>query len=81
MEAIIASGPSDENSKHHVFLVKWKEFTHEENTWETYENVAEHNLKLLEDFYERNPEMEKDRRFQRKGKGKQTRRRKKGGRR
>jgi len=70
MEAIIASGPSDGNSKQHVFLVKWKDFTQEENTWETYENVAEHNMKLLEEFYERNPEMDRDGRFQRKGKRK-----------
>jgi len=50
-----------------VFLVKWKDFTEEENTWETYENVAEHNMKLLEDFYKRNPGIEKDGRFQKKG--------------
>jgi len=65
MESIIASGPSDGTNKQHVFLVKWKDFTQEENTWETYENVAEHNMKLLEDFYKRNPGIEKDGRFQR----------------
>jgi len=51
-----------------VFLFKWKDFTQEENTWETYENVAEHNMKLLEDFYKRNLRIEKDGRFQKKGK-------------
>jgi len=68
METIIASGPSDGNSKEHVFLVKWKDFTQEENPWETYGNVAEHKMDLLKDFHERNPEMEKDGRYQRKGK-------------
>jgi len=63
METITASGPSDGNSKQHLFLVKWKDFRQEENTWETYENIAEHNMKLLEDFYKRNPEREKDGRF------------------
>jgi len=66
MESIIASSPSDGNVKQHVFLVKWKDFTQEENTWETYEHVAEHNMQLLEDFYKRNPGIEKDRRFQKK---------------
>jgi len=68
LKTMVASGPSDGNPKQHVFLIKWKDFTQEENTWETYENVAEHNWELLKDFYKRNPEMEKDRRFQRNGK-------------
>jgi len=68
METIVASGPSDENSKEHLFLVKWKDFTQEENTWEKYENVAEHNTDLLKDFYEWNPEMERDGKFQKRGK-------------
>jgi len=63
MESIIASGPSDGDSKQHVFLVKWKDFMQEENTWESYENVAEHNMELLKDFYKRNPGMERDGRF------------------
>jgi len=73
MEQIIACGPSDENPKEHVFLVKWKDITHEENTLEKYENVAEHNMGVLKDYYERNPEMERDARFQ-KMKRKQSRR-------
>jgi len=76
MESIIASGPSDGNPKEHVFLVKWKGFTQEENTWETYENVAEHNMKLLEAFYEQNSEMERDGRFQKRGKEKRKTKRK-----
>jgi hypothetical protein len=67
MESIIASGPSDDNPNHHVFLVKWKDFTQEENTWETYENVAEHDMKFIEDYYDRNAAIERDGRF-----GKQT---------
>jgi len=70
MESIIASGPSDGNPNQHVFLVKWKDFTQEENTWETYENVAEHDMGLLEDYYERNPTMAKDCRFRAKKKTK-----------
>jgi hypothetical protein len=35
MESIIASGPSDDNPKQHVFLVNWGNFSHENNTWET----------------------------------------------
>jgi len=70
MEAIIASGPSDSNPKQHLFLVKWKDFTQEENTWETYENVAEHDMGLLKDYYRRNPDMEKDGRFEEKEKKK-----------
>jgi hypothetical protein len=58
MESIIGSGPSDNNPKRHVFLVKLKDFNHEENTWETYENVAEHNVELLKHYYKRNPAME-----------------------
>jgi len=44
MESIIASGSSDDNPKQHVFLVKWKGFTQEEEMWETFENVAEHGM-------------------------------------
>jgi hypothetical protein len=49
-----------------VFLVKWKDYEQEENTWETYENVAEHNMKLLEEYYARNLGMERDERFGKK---------------
>jgi len=68
METIIASGPSDETAKEHVFLLKWNDYAQEENTWETYENVADHDMKMLEEFYKRNPGMERDGRFQRKEK-------------
>jgi hypothetical protein len=70
METIVASGPSDNNPKQHVCLVKWKDFTQEENAWETYENVAEHDQGLLKDYYARNPTVEKDGRFVGKGKKK-----------
>jgi transposase InsO family protein len=63
MESIIASGPSDGNAKQHVFLVKWKDYSHEENTWETYENVADNDLRLLEEYYKNNPKVERDGRF------------------
>jgi len=72
METIVASGPSDHNPKEHVFLVTWKNYAQEENTWETYENVTEHNKELLKDYYARNPGMAKDERF-----GKQIKEKKK----
>jgi len=59
----VASGPTDHNPKQHVFLVKWKGYAQEENTWETYENVVEHNKKLLEEYYARNSGMARDERF------------------
>jgi hypothetical protein len=63
MESIIASGPSDDNPKHHVLLVHWKDFAQIENSSETHENVAGHNMELLQDYYKKNPAMEKDGRF------------------
>jgi len=50
METIIASGPTDNNPKQHLFLVKWKGFNQEDSTWETYENVAEHDKELLKNY-------------------------------
>jgi len=63
VDLISASGPSDDNPKQHMSLVKWKDCSHEENTWETNENVAEHDLGLLKDYYDKNPIQEKDGRF------------------
>jgi len=63
MESIIASGPSDNNPKQHVFLVKWKDFSHEENTWETFFNVASHDKKLLEEYCGQIPTIATDARF------------------
>jgi hypothetical protein len=51
MESIIASRPSDDDPKRHVSLVKWKEYTQEENTWETYKNIAAHDMGLLREHY------------------------------
>jgi hypothetical protein len=63
-ESILASEDSDGNPKQHVFLVKWTGFLQEENTWETYANVAEHHMGLLEEYYERNPTRGKDGTFE-----------------
>jgi len=63
MEKILASGPSNDDVSKHVFLVKWKDYTHEENTWENFDNVMENAEGLLKDYYEENPNMEKDKRF------------------
>jgi hypothetical protein len=66
MESIIASGPSDNDRNKHVYLVKWEGYTHDENTWETYENVAECSLELLKEYYGKNPTVEKDKRYGKK---------------
>jgi hypothetical protein len=50
MESIIASGPSDDNPKKHGYLLKWEGYSHDENTWETYEKVLECSLDLLKGY-------------------------------
>lgn len=60
LESIIESGPSDNNPQRHMLLIKWKEFSQAENMWETYDNVADSDMRLLEDWYKRNPAVEKD---------------------
>jgi hypothetical protein len=45
-------------------------YAQEENTWETYENVTEHNKELLKEYYARNSGMARDERFGKKIKGK-----------
>jgi hypothetical protein len=63
MEKIITSGPSNDDVSKHVFLVKWKNYTHEENTWDDFDNVMENAEELLKDYYDENPNVEKDKRF------------------
>ena len=60
MESIIASGTSDDDSTKHIYLVKWEGYSHDENRWETYDNVMECSSELLKDYYAKNPAMEKD---------------------
>jgi hypothetical protein len=62
-ESVIARGPCDDYPNQHVFLVKWKDFSQNKNTWETYENMAEHSKELLKYYYSRNPMVERDGRF------------------
>jgi len=73
MENIVASGPTDHNPRQHVFLVKWKNSAQEENTWETYDNVVEHNEKLLEEYYAQNAGVARDERFSKTRKVKRKR--------
>jgi hypothetical protein len=47
-------------------LVKWDGYSHEENTWETYDNVAECSFELLKSYYNKNPMVERDGRYERK---------------
>jgi hypothetical protein len=63
MESIIASEPSDSDVSKYLYLVKWEGFLQEENTWENYDNVAESAYELLEEYYGKNPAMEKDDKF------------------
>lgn len=63
MENMIACGPSKDDVKKHFYLVTQEGFTQEENTWETAENVMEHVEELLEEYYEKNETMERDKRF------------------
>ena len=66
MESIIACGPSNDDSQKYVYLVKWEGSTHDENTWETYENVSESSMDLLQDYYGKNPTFERDRPYEKK---------------
>jgi hypothetical protein len=76
MEAIIASGPTNDDTSKYVFLVKWEGFSHKENTFESYDNVNESACELLEEYYDQSPAKEKDDRFGKKDTKKKTRRRK-----
>jgi len=46
-----------------VFLVTWKDFEHQKDTWETFDNVVESYPGLLEDYYKKNLNVETDGRF------------------
>jgi hypothetical protein len=63
MESILAIGSLDNYPTRHVLLVKRKDFSIQENTWETDDNVANNHLGLLEDSYASNPAVGKDGRF------------------
>lgn len=58
MDMIIASGLSNEGPSKRVYLIKWEGHSHEQNTWETYDNVMDHAEELLEEHYGRNEYME-----------------------
>jgi len=71
MEYVIISGPSNDDTQKHMFLVGCEGYSPEENMWETFENVDENAIPLLEEYYVENANMEKDNRF-RKEKSKKT---------
>ena len=50
MDTIIASGPSDDDRRKHVYLVKWEGYSHNEDMWEMYENMLECLLDLLKEY-------------------------------
>jgi hypothetical protein len=66
MKSIIASRPSNDDPQKYVYLAKWEGYSQDENTWETYKNVLECLLDLLNDYYGKNPVIEKDQRFGKK---------------
>jgi len=44
-------------------LVKWEGYSHDENTWEKYENVSDNAVELLKEYYEKNSTIEGDGRY------------------
>jgi len=53
-EAIIASRPSNDDPRKHVYLVKLECYPHDENTRETYDNMLKCSKELLKDYYDKN---------------------------
>lgn len=51
MGSLIANGYSDDDPMTQICLVKWEEYSHDENTWEMYENAVEDWLDLLKEYY------------------------------
>lgn len=49
-----------------MYLVKWESYLHDEDTWETYENVLECSLDLPKDYYGKNPAIKRDGHFGKK---------------
>jgi hypothetical protein len=60
---VVAAGPDDDNPRHHKFLVKWVGYGHEENTWETYEHIADIGPDLLRKYYDEHPHITPDARM------------------
>jgi hypothetical protein len=61
MESIIPNGPSDDDPRKNIHLVKWEGDSHDENTWEMYANISECSMNMLGDYYGMNPLIERDR--------------------
>jgi len=68
MESLLASRSSNEDVKKDVYLVKGKDHSHEDNTWESYENVVENTKEILEEYYRKNSTIERDGRFSKRTK-------------
>jgi hypothetical protein len=76
-ESIVASGPTDNDHRKHVFLVKWSGYSHDENTWESWEHLNDVAPELITEYYTKNPAMEKDSRWRSQGKKSLVRKRRK----
>ena len=72
-ESIVAAGPDDDNPAHHLFLVKWKDFTHEENTWESFDHLYSIAPDLVNRYYRSRPTIKTDSRYKRRRTGRQAR--------
>jgi hypothetical protein len=60
MEESIISGPSNDDPHRHAYLRKREEYSHEDNSWETYDNVLECSMHLLNDYYGKDLAAERD---------------------
>ena len=66
VEAIIAAGPDDDRPEHHKFLVKWKDFSHAENTWESFGHLFDVAPDLVQSYYQAHPHLTPDPRMGRR---------------
>jgi hypothetical protein len=55
MGSIIAGAPSDDDPQKPADLVIFEGYSHDGNTWETYENVLECSFDLLREYSSKNP--------------------------
>jgi hypothetical protein len=62
-KAIIGSGSSDNDNRKHVFITKWISLPNNENTWESWEHMSNIAHNLIEEYYNKNPSIEKDKRW------------------
>jgi hypothetical protein len=62
-EAIMTNRPTDNDHRKHLFLIKWENYIHDENTWKSYEHLFDIAPELLARYYDKHLEIEKDKRW------------------